>query len=36
MAAKLFAFPKELEDLIISDASTIEGDSVDTSQEIFN
>jgi hypothetical protein len=36
MAVKLFAFPKESEDLISSDASTTEGDSVDTSEEISN
>jgi hypothetical protein len=36
MAVKLFVFPKESEDLISSDASTTEGDSVDTSEEISN
>jgi len=35
-AVKLFAFPKESEDLISSEVTTIEGDSVDTNEEISN
>jgi hypothetical protein len=36
MAVKLFAFPEESEDSFSSDASIIEGDSVDTRGEISN
>jgi hypothetical protein len=34
-ALKVFSIPKEMEDLISSDATTT-GDSVDTSEEISN
>jgi hypothetical protein len=35
-ALKLFSNPKEMEDLISSDAAITEGNSVDTSEEISN
>ena len=35
-ALKLFAVPKESEDLICSDPTVTEGDSEDTSEEISN